>query len=84
MRYSVEMQLTRRARVDRTDRLFLVVEVAERLRVNPESIRRWIRQKKMRGVLLGGTRSGYRIAESEVERFIREGGRTPAPASDVS
>lgn len=55
------------------DRLLTVPEVAEWLRVHPESVRRWIRQGRLRGVLLGGTRAGYRIAQSEVQRFITAG-----------
>ncbi|MBI2941615.1 MAG: helix-turn-helix domain-containing protein [Chloroflexi bacterium] len=58
----------------RDDKLFTVPEVAERLRVDLESVGRWLRQGRLRGVLFGGTRTGYRVAASEVERFIREGG----------
>ena len=44
------------------DRLLTVQEVAERLRINPETVRRWLRQGKLEGVMLGGDRAGYRIA----------------------
>ena len=57
------------------DRLLTVPEVAERLRVNPESVRRWIRQGRLHGVLLGGTRTGYRIPKSAVDQFIATGGK---------
>jgi hypothetical protein len=33
-------------------------------------VRRWIRQGRLSGVLLGGTRTGYRIDERELHRFF--------------
>jgi excisionase family DNA binding protein len=48
-----------------------VSEAAERLRVNPETVRVWLRNGKMRGYRPGGDRIGYRIPESEVERVLR-------------
>jgi excisionase family DNA binding protein len=58
------------------DRLMTVPEVAERLRVKPETVRRWLRAGKLQGVLLGGDRGGYRIRESEVARVETEGLRS--------
>jgi excisionase family DNA binding protein len=58
------------------DSPFLTVqEVAARLRMNPETIRRWLRQGKLQGRMFGGDRGGYRIAEAEVQRFIAESKR---------
>ena len=48
------------------EQLYTVREVAERLRVHPQTIRLWLRQGKLKGKLIGGTKSGYRIRESEV------------------
>ena len=57
------------------DEQFLTVkEVAERLRVNPYTVRRWLREGKLRGKLMGGDRGGYRIAASELARFMANGG----------
>ena len=53
------------------ERYWRVPEVAERLRVDPETVRRWLRAGKLQGVLLS-QQGGYRIAESELERFIAE------------
>jgi len=53
------------------DRLLTVQEVAARLRVNPETVRRWLRQGRLQGALLGGDRAGYRIPAAEVERFLK-------------
>jgi excisionase family DNA binding protein len=55
------------------DRVLTVPEVAERLRLNEETVRRWLRTGKLRGNRLGGTKAGYRIPESEVERVLRGG-----------
>ena len=53
--------------------MLTVREAAERIRANPESVRRWLRQGKIRGTLPAGDRLGWRIPESEVERFLASG-----------
>jgi hypothetical protein len=35
-------------------------------------VRRWLRQGKLRGFRPGGTRLGYRVAESELQRFLAQ------------
>ena len=55
------------------ERLYTVREVAERLRVNPETVRVWLRSGKLRGVLIGGRKSGYRIPGAEVRRLLAHG-----------
>jgi excisionase family DNA binding protein len=55
------------------DKLLTVAEVAERLRVHPESVRRWLRAKRIRGVMMGGKRGGYRIPASELARLLEQG-----------
>jgi excisionase family DNA binding protein len=52
---------------------YTVKEVAERLRLNPETVRVWLRTGRLRGVLLGGRKSGYRIPGSEVQRLLTLG-----------
>jgi excisionase family DNA binding protein len=52
-------------------RLLTVREVAERLRSSPETVRRWLRQGKLRGFRPGGTKLGYRVPESELQRFLQ-------------
>jgi excisionase family DNA binding protein len=61
-------------------RILTVQQAAAWLQVHPESVRRWIRQGRMRGVLVGGTRTGYRIDERELYRFFD----SQAAASSVS
>ena len=57
------------------ERLLTVPQVAERLQVGPRTVHRWLREGRLRGFLLGGTKTGYRVRASEVERFVqsREG-----------
>jgi excisionase family DNA binding protein len=52
------------------DRLLKVAEVAERLRVNRDTVRRYVRSGRLKGVLLGGDRGGYRIRLSDLEAFL--------------
>jgi excisionase family DNA binding protein len=44
-------------------------EVAALLKVNPETVKRWLRGGQMRGSLLSD-RAGWRVARSEVQRFM--------------
>jgi len=55
------------------DRLLTVPEVAERLRVTAETVRRWLRSGRLQGVALGSDRAGWRVPESEVARIIEAG-----------
>lgn len=52
-----------------SDELLTVAQVADRLKVNPETVRRWLRSGQMRGTLLGD-RAGWRIPKSEVDEFL--------------
>jgi excisionase family DNA binding protein len=56
------------------DRLLSVPEVAERLRVSPETIRRYLRDGRLKGIKVGGVTSPYRISEAEVRRIERGAG----------
>jgi excisionase family DNA binding protein len=51
--------------------ILTVREAAARLKLNPETIRRWIRDGRIRAVSLGSDRAGFRIPESEVTRLLR-------------
>jgi excisionase family DNA binding protein len=52
------------------ERMLTVRQAAERLQLNPETVRRWVRSGKVRGVSLGSDRAGFRIPESEVARLL--------------
>jgi excisionase family DNA binding protein len=51
------------------DDLLTVQDVATRLKVNPETVRRWLRSGRIKGTLLGD-RAGWRIPASEIRRFL--------------
>lgn len=59
------------------ERLLTIKEVADVLRLNPETVRRWVRAGKIRGILMGSDKGGYRISSSEVERIRTAGPREP-------
>ena len=52
------------------DPVLKVPEVARRLRVTPETVRRWLRDGELRGVRFSD-RGGWRVLSSEVERKLR-------------
>jgi len=47
-----------------------VAEIAAKLRVNPVTVRLWIREGRLRGVQLGGNRAGYRISTEALQEFL--------------
>ncbi len=53
------------------DEWLTTAEVAQLLKVNPETVKRWLRGGEMRGSLLSD-RAGWRVAREEVNRFMRE------------
>ncbi len=53
------------------DAMLTVRDVAVRMRTTEETVRRWLRAKQLRGLQFG-PRSGYRIPESELRRFIAQ------------
>ena len=62
------------------ERLLTVAEVAERLRTRPETIRRWLRDGRLKGTMPGGTKLGYRIPESEIDRLLQGDTEQNTPA----
>jgi excisionase family DNA binding protein len=55
------------------ERLLTVKDVAERLQANPQTIRKWLREGKLRGTMPGGEKLGWRIPESELRRVLDAG-----------
>jgi len=49
--------------------LLTVEQVAVRLSMTPETVRRYLRRKQIRGLRFGG-RGGWRVAESDLAAFI--------------
>jgi excisionase family DNA binding protein len=53
--------------------LLTVREVADRLKVGEETVRRYVRQGRLRALALAGRSTGYRIEAAELERFLAAG-----------
>lgn len=51
--------------------LLTVEEVAELLRLRPDTIRRWLRKGKLKGLYLSDS-GGWRVRREELERFLKE------------
>lgn len=56
------------------DELLTIDQVAAELQLHPDTIRRYIRQGKLKQTKIGGT--AVRIRRSELDRFIAEGDET--------
>ncbi len=61
-------------------KIYTVKEVAELLQVNPETVRRWIRDKKL-GAQKSSNKGGNKILESELRTFLKA---APGYASSLS
>ncbi len=59
--------------------LLTVKQVAERLGLSQETVRRYLRTGRLKGLALGGRSAGYRIAAGELRRFLdnTRGGTIP-------
>lgn len=68
---------------DRTDeRPLTVAEAADYLQLSEETIRRMLREGRLRGVQPAGRRGGWRVSRAELERFLATG--TPRRLSALS
>jgi excisionase family DNA binding protein len=54
------------------ERLLTVEEVMGILRVSQKTVYNYLQSGRLKGFRPGGVRTGWRIPESELERFIRE------------
>ena len=57
-----------------SERWYTVAEAAGVLSAHPETVREWLRRGAHRGTLIR-RRAGWRIAQSELDRFLSEGPR---------
>jgi excisionase family DNA binding protein len=53
-----------------SDDLLTADEIAKRLRVSLETVRRWLRSGELRGFRPGGTKAGWRIREADLAAFL--------------
>ena len=61
------------------EKFITVQDAAEQLQVHPQTVRVWLREGKLRGRLIGGRKSGYRIPASEIDRLLMPDHRNAAP-----
>jgi excisionase family DNA binding protein len=54
------------------ERLFTVQELVDKLQVHENTILNWLKRGELRGIRLGGSKAGWRIRASELERFLSE------------
>lgn len=53
--------------------LYTVEEVAKLFKVNPESVRRWVRKEKIKSIKLGG--KFIRMTKDAIQDFLKESAR---------
>jgi excisionase family DNA binding protein len=56
----------------RPERLLTVQEIARRLAVTPETVRRWLRAGRLKGFILGSDKAGWRVKERELAAFLSQ------------
>jgi excisionase family DNA binding protein len=54
------------------ERYLTVEDVAERLQISDWTVRDWLKSGKLIGFQPGGRRAGWRVRESDLERFVAE------------
>jgi excisionase family DNA binding protein len=59
------------------DELLTVAEIAERLKVNQQTVRNWIDRGQLAGIRVGSRR--VRVPEADLERFIAESSSAQVP-----
>lgn len=53
------------------DKWLTVAQIAERLQIDNETVRRWLRSGELPGLLIG-RKGGYRVQESDLQAFLQE------------
>jgi excisionase family DNA binding protein len=66
-----------------TERLMTLAEVADHLRLNVETVRRYVRSGKLHAIRLGGGRAGYRVSSEEVRR-LESGAKPLSPEEEIA
>lgn len=61
-----------------TPQYLTIEEVTEKLAVNPKTVYRWLKSGRLKGIKLGSGRTAmWRIAENELNNFIKSHGSSP-------
>ncbi len=64
-------------------RWLTVEQICERLQVHRQTVRRWLRDGELHGVLIGD-RAGWRVDPDDLPAFLRDRGYTPQPGREVT
>ncbi len=59
------------------DRLLTLDEVSQRLGVSVYTLRLWLREGRLKGFRMGGSKLGWRVREVDLDRFIDEMANEP-------
>jgi excisionase family DNA binding protein len=59
-----------------------VEEIGKRLQVHRQTVRRWLREGDLHGVLIGD-RGGYRVHPDDLAAFLKARGYTPQPGREL-
>ncbi len=54
------------------EELLTVPEVAATLRLNEQTVRKWLREGRLPGIYLGTRTAGWRVRRADVAAFIEE------------
>ncbi len=65
------MNVLRRAKGVTMEQLLTVEDVADRLQIHPETIRRWLREGRLDGYRIS-RRGGWRVRPESVEKMLDE------------
>ncbi len=60
--------------------LLTVEEVADRLRVHPQTVRQFLRERELKGIAFGG-RTGWRVEQQDLDEFIARRKRETAESA---
>lgn len=55
------------------DSLLTVQQIAERLQLNPQTVRRWLKAGRLKGISLGSDKAGWRMRESDLREYLERG-----------
>ena len=52
------------------EELMTVPEVATMLRLNEQTVRKWLREERLSGIYLGSRTAGWRVRRADVAAFL--------------
>lgn len=65
------------------DYIFTIEDVAKKFTVNPETVRRWCREGKIKFIKLPGKKSKYRFSETGIREFISNSNDNDLPVEEA-